>query len=151
MFSSVTASGCASTSIRTQPGAPPHATPRQCCRSHRRCWSGARNTPIGCWPTCCVKRVASGVGPPCPTAGRPDVLLATLYALMAAVLHAGWNLLAKRSVEPFLALWGQFLLAGIISVPILIATGGTPAGAWKWAVLSAVIHVPYTVALGWAY
>jgi len=79
------------------------------------------------------------------------VLLATLYALLAAVLHAGWNLLAKRSVEPFLALWGQFLLAGVISVPILVATGGTPAGAWKWALLSAAIHVPYTVALGWAY
>jgi drug/metabolite transporter (DMT)-like permease len=79
------------------------------------------------------------------------VLLATVYALTAAVLHAGWNLIAKRSVDPFLALWGQFLLAGIISVPILIATGGTPAGAWRWALISAVIHIPYTVALGWAY
>jgi drug/metabolite transporter (DMT)-like permease len=79
------------------------------------------------------------------------VLLATVYALAAAVLHAGWNLIAKRSVEPFLALWGQFLLAGIISVPILIVTGGTPAGAWKWALISGAVHIPYTVALGWAY
>ena len=39
----------------------------------------------------------------------PAVLAATLMALAAAVLHAGWNLVAKRSAAPFIALWGQFL------------------------------------------
>ena len=79
------------------------------------------------------------------------MLLATVYALTAAVLHAGWNLIAKRSVDPFLALWSQFLVAGIISGVLLVVTGGVPGGAWKWAVISALIHIPYTVALGWAY
>jgi hypothetical protein len=45
------------------------------------------------------------------------VLVATVLALIAAVLHAGWNLVAKRSVDPYLALWGQFLLAGRCLTP----------------------------------
>ena len=79
------------------------------------------------------------------------MLLATVYALTAAVLHAGWNLFAKRSVDPFVALWGQFLLAGIASAGLLIATGGVPAGAWSWALISGLFHIPYAVGLGWAY
>src|SRR6478609_4426114 len=79
------------------------------------------------------------------------MLLATVLALTAAVLHAGWNLVAKRATDPFLALWGQFLIAGIISVPVLLIAGGVPAGAWKWALLSGCVHIPYVVALAWAY
>lgn len=79
------------------------------------------------------------------------MLLATVLALIAAVLHAGWNLVAKRSVDPYLALWGQFLLAGIISGVVLLVAGGLPAGAWWWALGSGMFHIPYVVALGWAY
>ncbi len=79
------------------------------------------------------------------------MLLATVLALASAVLHAGWNLAAKRSVDPFLALWGQFLLAGTIGAVLLAVTGGLPAGVWWWALGSALFHVPYIVALGWAY
>ena len=42
------------------------------------------------------------------------MVVATLLALAAAVLHALWNLVAKRSDDPFTALWGQFFVAGII-------------------------------------
>lgn len=79
------------------------------------------------------------------------MLLATILALISAVLHAGWNLVAKRSVDPFLALWGQFLLAGVIGAVLLVATGGLPAGVWWWALGSALFHIPYIVALAWAY
>lgn len=79
------------------------------------------------------------------------MLLATVLALSSATLHAGWNLFAKRSGDPFLALWSQFLLAGLISAVVLVVGGGVPAGAWTWAVVSALAHVPYVVALGWAY
>ena len=79
------------------------------------------------------------------------MLVATVLALLAAVLHAGWNLLAKRSVDAYLALWGQFLLAGVISAIALLALGGVPAGAWWWALGSGACHIPYVVALGWAY
>ncbi|HWL42001.1 MAG TPA: hypothetical protein VNQ73_03585 [Ilumatobacter sp.] len=79
------------------------------------------------------------------------MLVATVLALSSAVLHAGWNLVAKRSGDPFLALWSQFLLAGLIGAVVLVAGGGMPSGAWPWALLSAGAHVPYVVALGWAY
>jgi len=79
------------------------------------------------------------------------VLVATVLALVAAVLHAGWNLVAKRSVDPYLALWGQFLLAGVVSGVVLLIAGGLPAGAWWFALGSGLFHIPYVVALGWAY
>lgn len=79
------------------------------------------------------------------------MLLATIYALTAAVLHAGWNLIAKRAVDPFLALWGQFLVAGAISAVVLPLAGGLPTAGWGWASLTGLIHLPYVLGLGWAY
>ena len=79
------------------------------------------------------------------------MLFATLLALSAAVLHAGWNLIAKRSIDPFLALWGQFVVAGVASAIVLTAIGGLPAAGWAWALLSGLIHVPYVLGLAWAY
>jgi drug/metabolite transporter (DMT)-like permease len=79
------------------------------------------------------------------------VLLATVLALTSAFLHAGWNLFAKRSTDPFLALWSNFLVAGVICTVVAAAAGGIPAMAWTWVAVSALAHVPYTVALGWAY
>ena len=79
------------------------------------------------------------------------MLLATIYALAAAVLHAGWNLIAKRSIDPFVALWGQFAVAGAASAIVLTFRGGLPTEAWGWALLSGLIHVPYVVGLAWAY
>jgi drug/metabolite transporter (DMT)-like permease len=79
------------------------------------------------------------------------MLIATLYALTAAVLHAGWNLIAKRAIDPFLALWGQFLVAGLGSAVVLAFVGPPPAAAWGWALLTGIIHVPYICGLAWAY
>lgn len=79
------------------------------------------------------------------------MLIATIFALTAAVLHAGWNLIAKRSVDPFLALWGQFAVAGAGSAVVLMFMGGLPIEGWGWAALSGLIHVPYVVGLAWAY
>lgn len=79
------------------------------------------------------------------------MLLATVYALTAAVLHAGWNLIAKRAIDPFLALWGQFLVAGVVSLPVLVALGGLPASGWVWAASTGMIHLPYVLGLAWAY
>ena len=79
------------------------------------------------------------------------MLLATILALTAAGLHAGWNLIAKRSIDPFLALWGQFVVAGVASGIVLTLMGGLPGEGWAWAFLSGVIHVPYVLGLAWAY
>lgn len=79
------------------------------------------------------------------------MLVATLLALSAAGLHAAWNLVAKRSADPFLALWGQFTVAGIAGIGVLAVTGGLPGLGWWLAALSGVVHLPYLVALAAAY
>ncbi len=79
------------------------------------------------------------------------MLLATALALGAAVLHAGWNFAVKQSVgDRFLALWGQFFLAGVISLPIVVIWA-MPASGWIWAGLSGLVHVPYSWFLSRAY
>ena len=80
------------------------------------------------------------------------VLTATLLALGAAVLHAGWNLAVKRTRhDRFIALWAQFGIGGAIALVALIATGGMPSQGWKWAALSGCVHLPYTLLLSRAY
>ena len=79
------------------------------------------------------------------------MLLATVLALAAAVIHASWNLLAKRSADRFLALWGQFFVAAVLSAVVLVATRTLPAAAWWPAVLTGAVHIPYTAGLVHAY
>lgn len=79
------------------------------------------------------------------------MLVATLLALASAGLHAAWNLVAKRSADPFLALWGQFFVSALVGVVLVAATGGLPAAAWGWAAASGAVHLPYLIALARAY
>lgn len=80
------------------------------------------------------------------------MLAATLLALSAAVLHAGWNLAVKRTThERFVALWAQFGFGGVVAAVALVLSGGMPAAGWKWAALSGCIHLPYSLLLGRAY
>jgi drug/metabolite transporter (DMT)-like permease len=79
------------------------------------------------------------------------VLRATLLALASAGLHAGWNLVAKRSADRYIALWGQFAAAGLLGAAVLLAFRGLPAEAWLWAAVCGVVHVPYVVGLALAY
>jgi len=78
------------------------------------------------------------------------MLIATLLALVAAGLHAGWNLLAKRSPDPFLALWGQFFVAGVIGA-VGVAVAGMPARGWVFAAVTGIVHIPYVAGLAHAY
>ena len=80
------------------------------------------------------------------------MLTATILALVAAVLHALWNLSVKQSIsDRFLALWGQFFVAGVLSAVVLVAAGGIPARGFLWAGLSGLTHVPYCLLLAKAY
>ena len=79
------------------------------------------------------------------------MLEATLLALGSAVLHAGWNLLVKTSGERFLTAWGQFLIGGVIMLPLLLVTGLPAAAAVPFLVASSVVHVLYVGALVSAY
>lgn len=79
------------------------------------------------------------------------MLVATVLALASAGLHAGWNLVAKQSVDRFPALWGQFVVAGIFGAIAIAVTRDLPADAWMWAAITGMVHVPYIVALASAY
>jgi drug/metabolite transporter (DMT)-like permease len=79
------------------------------------------------------------------------MLLATVFALAAAALHAGWNLRVKTSGDRFVALWGQFLAAGAVCAAGLVLTGLPEHDAWPWLAMSAVIHVAYVACLAQAY
>lgn len=76
---------------------------------------------------------------------------ATVLALVAAALHAGWNLIAKTSDDRELALVGQFVIGGGLSAAGLGVVGVPGASALPWLMASACVHVLYVVGLVWAY
>jgi hypothetical protein len=79
------------------------------------------------------------------------VLTATLLALAAAVLHAGWNLAVKQSDDRLTALWAQFVVAGSVGAVVLLAAGGIPREGYLWAAASGLTHVPFCWFLSRAY
>lgn len=83
------------------------------------------------------------------------MLLATVLALGSAVLHAGWNLVAKRAEgDRYLVLWAQFLAGGLLALPLLVvhaAIWGMPWQGYAWAAASGCVHLPYTWLLARAY
>ena len=81
----------------------------------------------------------------------PTVLAATLLALAAAVLHAGWNLWVKQSGDRWMALWGQMTTAGIGGLAISLAVGIPHGFVWWPVVASGVIHTFYIVSLARSY
>jgi drug/metabolite transporter (DMT)-like permease len=79
------------------------------------------------------------------------VTAATLLALGAAFLHAAWNLLVKTSDDRFLAAWGQFLVGGLVFVPLLFVVGPPGLEVAPLLVCSSVVNVVYVAALVRAY
>lgn len=79
------------------------------------------------------------------------MLTATVLSLVAAVLHAGWNLAIKQSGDRLTALWAQFVVAGLLGIAALVVAGGIPVEGYLWAGLSGLTHVPYCVFLARAY
>ena len=79
------------------------------------------------------------------------MVLATVFALAAAALHAGWNLRVKTSEDRFVALWGQFVMAGAVCAAGMALTGLPARDALPWLGLSALIHIAYVVCLAQAY
>lgn len=82
------------------------------------------------------------------------MVTATLLALGAAVLHAGWNLVVKQSGDRWLALWGLFVAGGLIGLPyavIATVSGDLDLAAWTWAAASGVVHTVYIARLARTY
>ena len=80
------------------------------------------------------------------------MVLATVLALVAAAMHAAWNLLIKTADERDLAAWGQFVSAASRSLPVLLFTGVPTAASVPFVLaVSALVHVVYVRALIAAY
>lgn len=83
------------------------------------------------------------------------MLLATLLALGAAVIHAGWNLVAKRAEgDRYMVLWAQFFCGGAVALPMMLGyqlIWGMPWQGYVWAAISGCIHLPYCLLLARAY
>lgn len=81
------------------------------------------------------------------------MVFATVLALLAACLHATWNLLLKRShhEERDLTSWGLFLFGAALVTPVMIALGGPGVQVLPWLVLSGVVHMAYVNGLVGAY
>jgi drug/metabolite transporter (DMT)-like permease len=78
-------------------------------------------------------------------------LLALALALLAAVMHAAWNLLVKRSEDQLVAGWTVVAGAAVLALPILAATGLPDRSVWDLIVISTVIQVCYVLMLAAAY
>ncbi len=83
------------------------------------------------------------------------MLLATVLALGAAIIHAGWNYVAKRATgDRYMVLWAQFFMGGLMCLPLAIGNHllfGMPGTAYMFAAFSGLIHVPYLWLLARAY
>jgi multidrug transporter EmrE-like cation transporter len=79
------------------------------------------------------------------------MVAATLLALAAAALHAGWNLIVKTSDDRELAAWGQFLAGSLLFLPILLYVGLPPGPAWWFLIGSGLAHLVYVEGLVRAY
>jgi len=79
---------------------------------------------------------------------------ALLLVVGAAVLHAGWNALAKRAGEPVLFLWWVGVVASGFYAPIALAAlarEGFRAAATPFVVGTVILHALYFFSLGRAY
>ncbi len=76
---------------------------------------------------------------------------ATALALAAALLHASWNLAVKTSVDRAALAWGQFVVGGLLGLPLVALTGLPRGGAWPFLAASALVHLLYVEGLVRAY
>lgn len=80
--------------------------------------------------------------------------LAVVLVLFSALLHATWNLLAKRSADP-LAFMFAFTIVSLVLFAVPVGVTATrdpvPASGWPFIAATGVIHVGYFAALASAY
>jgi drug/metabolite transporter (DMT)-like permease len=78
-------------------------------------------------------------------------LFALALALLAAVMHAVWNLLVKRSDDQLVAGWTVIAGAAVLALPILATSGLPKRPVWDLILISTVIQVGYVLMLAAAY
>jgi drug/metabolite transporter (DMT)-like permease len=72
--------------------------------------------------------------------------------VVAALLHAGWNLLLKRSTNSYIVTWWALLVGSICFLPLILLTSKPmPAQALLLGLLSAFFEAAYFLTLNLAY
>lgn len=78
-------------------------------------------------------------------------LLSLLIALVAALLHASWNLIVKRDDDKLVSAWLIVLTPSLLLCPLLLWSGLPPRAAWPILLVSGIIHSFYNSWLARAY
>jgi drug/metabolite transporter (DMT)-like permease len=78
-------------------------------------------------------------------------LFALTLALLAALMHAVWNLLVKASEDQLVAAWTVVAGAAILALPVLMFTGLPDRSIWDLILISTVVQVAYVLTLAAAY
>ena len=78
-------------------------------------------------------------------------LAALALALLAAVLHAAWNLVVKSSDDQLVAAWTVVAGAALLALPVLAYTGLPDSAVWDLLLISTVVQVIYVLFLALAY
>jgi hypothetical protein len=71
----------------------------------------------------------------------------TFVVLVAAVLHASWNAMLRAGSD---RLWSMTVMCAAIGIACAVLTPFVPLplwASWPYAILSAVIHVGYSLFL----
>ena len=79
---------------------------------------------------------------------------ALALVLTAAVVHAGWNALAKRARDPVVFLWSSVSAAAVLLLPLgvwVILEGGWTSGSAPFVIATSLLHGTYFYTLGRAY
>jgi drug/metabolite transporter (DMT)-like permease len=77
--------------------------------------------------------------------------LAVGLLLLAAAMHAGWNLLVKQARERLIFTWCALLVGALCFTPLLAFGAALPARAWPFIIASAAMEAAYYFALTRAY
>ena len=78
-------------------------------------------------------------------------LNALALVLVAAILHAGWNLLLKQAKDKQAFLWWALLIGTVCFAVIFVSQLALPLLIWPYVVGSAIMETGYIITLTWAY
>jgi drug/metabolite transporter (DMT)-like permease len=76
--------------------------------------------------------------------------LALSLVLVAALLHAGWNLLLKQAADRLVVIWWALIAGAVLFLPVLVRAP-VPRAIWPFLVASALVECGYYLCLSYAY
>lgn len=78
-------------------------------------------------------------------------LLSLGLVIVAAILHAGWNLILKQVDEKYIVNWWAVLASAALLAPVVFASGWPAPAAWPFLIASAAVEAIYMAVLVAAY